>query len=166
MVVALIVIGAILAAFGLSQIIAVAWEHIRRWRKFRDARQHAAAVRKPLLVVGRPSGLIRTYKEGDVTLDIDPRVLEGCRSGCVADVRDIPYPDGYFASAFVSHVLEYLPDVAGMKKAVAELNRVAEKVFICYTLQLTIWWRFFSIYQRLWLWEDKDGKLRARQRPW
>ena len=162
----LIIVGAVLAAFGLSQIVAVGWEHVRRWKRFGAARRYAAAVGKPLLVVGRPSGLIRTYKEGDVTLDIDPRVMDDCRSGCVADVRNIPFPDRYFASAFCSHVLEYLPDVAGMEKAVAELHRVAEKVFICYTLQLTIWWRFFSIYQQLWLWEDRNGKLRARQRPW
>ena len=166
MIIALIAVGTMFVAFGLSQIAAVVWEHRRRYINFRAARRYATAVGKPLLVVGRPSGLIRTYSEGDVTLDIDPRVAEECRSGYVADVRQIAFPDKHFGSAFCSHVLEYLPDVVGFEKAVAELNRVAEKVFICYTLPLTIWWRFFSIYQHLWLSEGSNGRLRAQRRPW
>ena len=162
----LIVVGAIIAVFAISQFIAVAWEHSRRWKRYHAARSYADSIGKPLLVVGRPSGMIRLYKEGDVTLDLDPKVAEECKSGCVADIRRIPFPDGHFASAFVSHVLEYLPDVTDMDLALKELRRVAEKVYVCYTLPLTIWWRFFSIYHRLWIHEDKSGKLIAQRRPW
>jgi len=157
----------IFAAFILFQIIVVAYEFRDRHARFRRAQEHARAKGKPLLVVGRPgNNRIKVYTCGDVTIDLDPGVLKDCpRGGCVADVRSIPYPDGYFGAAFVSFVLDYLPSVHEFERALAELHRVADNVVICYTLPLNIRWRFFGRKERLWI-SKKNGQFHARLRPW
>lgn len=155
------------AAFVLFQILVVAYEFWDRRNKFRQAQEYARSSGKPLLVVGRPgNNRIKVYTGGDVTIDLDPAVLTDCpKGGCVADVRNIPYPDGYFGAVFVSFVLDYLPSVQEFEKALAELQRVADKLIICYTLPLNLRWRFFGRKERLWI-NKKNGQLHARLRPW
>jgi ubiquinone/menaquinone biosynthesis C-methylase UbiE len=48
----------------------------------------------------------------------------------VADVRDIPYPGGYFGAVFCSHVLEHLPTPEDACQAIKEMERVADRVFL------------------------------------
>lgn len=155
------------AAFFLFQMIVIAYEFYDRRRKFRQALEYARSKGKPLLVVGRPgNNRIKVYTGGDVTIDLDPAVLEDCpQGGCVADVRNIPYPDGYFGAVFVSFVLDYLPSVQEFQKAMAELHRVADRLIICYTLPLNIRWRFFGRKERMWI-SEKNGQFHARLRPW
>jgi len=86
---------------------------------------------KPVLVVGAPKAPPPIgHPYGDVTIDIDPRVIKGCPGGEIADVRDIPYRDKYFSVAFVSHVIEHLPSVNDAERALSELRRVADHVVI------------------------------------
>lgn len=161
-------IGAVLGIF-LSQVAVIAAEFTDRRRKFRQARAFAEAASKPLLVVGRPgNNRIRVYTGGDVTIDLDPEVLKDCpHGGCIADVRSIPFADGYFGAAFVSFVLDYMPSVPDFEKAVAELHRVADNVFVCHTRLFNIRWRYLPIPDRVNVWiSEKDGKLQARPSPW
>ncbi|MBI4288172.1 MAG: methyltransferase domain-containing protein [Chloroflexi bacterium] len=153
----------------LSQVWVITAEFLDRRRKFRQAKAFAASVGKPLLVVGRPgNNRIKVYTGGDVTIDVDPGVLEDCpEGGCVADVRSIPFPDGRFGAAFVSFVLDYLPSVAEFETSLAELSRVADRVFVCHTRTLNIRWRYLPIPDSVNLWiSEKQGKLRARVRLW
>lgn len=159
----------VVAAVGLSQVAIISLEFVDRWKKFRQAKAYAEAVGKPLLVVGRPgNNHIKVYTGGDVTIDLDPRVLKDCpQGGCVADVCCIPFPDGHFGAVFVSFVLDYLPSVDDFEKALGELSRVADKVFICYTRSLNIRWRYLPIPDEVSLWiSQKNGRLQARPRPW
>lgn len=162
------IVGIVMAVV-LSQVAVIALEFVDRWKKFRQAKAYSTMTGKPLLVVGRPgNNLIKVYKGGDVTLDLDPRVMDDCpQGGCVADVCSIPFPDGHFGAVFVSFVLDCLPSVDDFEKAMAELHRVADKVFICYTKPFNLRWRYFPLANEVRLWiSQKDGKLRARPRPW
>lgn len=152
---------------GLSQVAVIATEFVDRWKKFRQAQAFALSVGKPLLVIGRPgNNRIKVYGPGDVTLDLDPKVLKDCpKTGCVADVCCIPFPDGHFGAVFCSFVLDCLPSTADFEKALRELHRVADGVYICYTRPLNIRWRYLPSEVRLWI-TQKDGKLQARPRPW
>lgn len=161
-------IGAVFVIF-LSQVAVIAAEFSDRYKKFRQARAFARAAGKPLLVVGRPgNNRIKVYTGGDVTIDLDPGVLKDCpQGGCVADVRSIPFHDGHFGAAFVSFVLDYMPSVPDFEKAMAELHRVADRVFVCHTKLFNIRWRYLPIPDRVNVWiSEKDGKLRARPSPW
>ena len=86
---------------------------------------------KPVLVVGAPKVPPPIgHPPGDVTIDIDPRAVQNCPGGEVADIRDIPYQDKHFSVAFVSHVIEHLPSVQDAETAMSELRRVADHVVI------------------------------------
>ena len=105
---------------------------------YNNAVQSAKESGKPLLVVGGPYGSritghvfgFKAHGCGDVCLDIDARACNGCPF-TYGDLKDIPFPDSYFGSAFASHVLEHLLTVEDAYKACDELYRVADKVFIC-----------------------------------
>ena len=59
-----------------------------------------------------------------IGLDIDPEALAGQdRETVVADIRDIPFPDGSFESVISMHSIEHVPDP---ERVVAELSRVVE----------------------------------------
>lgn len=113
-----------------------------RKAKYTQALAYSELRKKPLLVIGGPWGSnpfrrllnVPAHGWGDVCMDVDPTACAGCPRDCrveVADVRDIPYPDRYFASVFCSHVLEHLPTIADCERAYRELHRVADTVFIC-----------------------------------
>lgn len=117
-----------------------------RKRKYQAASDYAASVGKPLLVIGGPHGgnpfrqILRlpSYSCGDVCLDLDPEACMGCPHITVADVRDIPYPDKYFGACLASHVIEHLPTLDDALRAVDEMQRVAEAIFIAYPLKQSI----------------------------
>lgn len=92
------------------------------------------ATGKPTLVVGRPTLQNVEYDCGpDVTLDLDPAVLETCPlSGVIGDVRSLPYRTRQFSAVFVSHVLEHVGRIEDVAAAWGELHRVADVVLIAY----------------------------------
>ena len=163
--------------FGLL-LALVAWQGVVLFRengdknqKYKAATTAAEATGKPLLVVGGPWGISRqrrlfwgmmAHGHGDVCLDIDRRAFEGCPCGVVADIRNIPFADKSFGAVFASHIVEHLPTVADAEEALAELERVAEAVFIAYPYrQSIIAWLMPG--HHLWVWQ-KDGRTYLKQR--
>lgn len=137
-------------------VLAIGVERVERKQLFRLAREQAVRSGKPLLVIGAPD---QSYPCGDVTGDIDPRVLLQCPvGGQLIDVRDIPYPDKHFGAAFISHVLEHLFTVDDCEIAWRELWRVADYVYVAYprTYNLIALWN-----PQHYLWVKQD--LRSPQ---
>lgn len=136
----------------------------QKGRRFEDAVACARKLGKPLLVAGGPwgNGKIRrwlnmpAHGNGDVCLDIERRALGNHPCGVIADVTQIPFRDKVFGAAFASHLLEHLPTVEHARKALDELNRVAEAVFIVYpSRQSIVAW--LHPEHRLWLWRKGDA---------
>lgn len=121
------IVDTLLPLLVVHQGIILGIEGSDRSYKYSLARELAGS--KPMLVVGRPKGM--EYDCADVTLDLDPLVLS-CPNGVVADVRDIPFQDKYFGSAYVSHVLEHLPTTRDAFIAWDELWRVSDNVIVSY----------------------------------
>jgi len=95
-------------------------------------------------------------------LDINPEALKGHPCPVVASVTDIPFSDNEFGAVFISHVLEHLPAVIDAEKALNELNRVAEAVYIVYPSRQSIAGWIIRDHH-LWIWQ-KGNKTFVRQR--
>ena len=105
------------------------YEFAEREAVFIRAQAKANELGKPLLNAGCggfkfigafPRGIL----ESDVNLDVQPRDVPRFT---LASVEEIPFPDKHFGAAFCSHVLEHTAD---WRKALAELHRVADHVYI------------------------------------
>ncbi len=123
-----------------------------------------------MLVAGGPWGghslrrrfNIPAHKEGDVSIDIRASALLGWPNGVVADVTYLPFPDKTFGSALASHLLEHLPDTVSAKKALAELTRVADEVFIAYPSRQSLpAWLIRD--HHIWVWQT-NGTAYLKQR--
>jgi len=165
-----LLLGAFLGVGGW-QIIVWLSETIDKSRKFREASGFAAEQGKPLLVVGGAWGISRrrrffkvgmAHGQGDVCLDIDARAFEGSPCGVVADVRHIPFADKSFGAAFASHLLEHLPTTNDAKRALDELNRVAEGIFLVYPYRQSIAGWIIPDHH-LWVWQ-KGNRTYLKQR--
>ncbi len=143
------------------------------WQKHKRYDAAAACARefgKPLLIAGGPwsnRGIRRrlnipAHGSGDVCLDIEQRAFEGHPCGVIADVTQIPFSDKAFGAVFASHLLEHLPTVDHADRALDELNRVAETVFlICPSRQSIGAWIHSG--HHLWVWQ-KDNTVYFEQR--
>lgn len=160
----------ILGLATLQGIVLLGEEAERRLAS-REARAYAKAQNKPMLVVGGPFGsnslrqvfYMPAHECGDTCVDLDPKACEGCRNSIVADVRQIPVPNGYFASALCSHVLEHLSSKEDALLAYSELNRVAERVWVVSPSKLSLFaWAIPS--HHLWVSQTAEGKLIIEQR--
>jgi hypothetical protein len=161
---------AVVVGVGLWQLVVLVSENRFKHRQYRAARARALKEGKPLLIAGGPWGVTRTRRrlkrpahgQGDVCLDIDRRALGDHPKGVVANVTSIPFADKSFGAAFASHLLEHLPTVEAASQALAELNRVAEAVFIVYPSRQSFpgW---LTPGHHLWVWQ-KDGTTYLRQR--
>lgn len=128
---------------------------VQRKKAYRNAALAAKASGKPLLVVGNPHG---QYGCGDVVLDLEPSAE--CPVQVVGSIEEIPFPDKHFGSVYVSHVLEH---TCRPEAALAELNRVADKVFVSYPW----WWRLTTLLTPGHAWivgRNTDGSLKFI--PW
>ena len=130
----------VLVLISLWQLAVWLYEIRDKNAKYKAACIQAVSTEKPLLVIGGPWGG-KQYRHwinkpahggGDVCMDIDPHAIQGHPCGIIASVTDIPAGDKTFGAAFASHLLEHLPNSDDALKALAELNRVADDVFICY----------------------------------
>jgi hypothetical protein len=166
-------VAAIILGIGGWQLAVWLGEVGDKNRKFRAASAYALKKNKPMLVAGGPWGNksarrwfnIPAHGNGDVCLDINHRPIQGHPCGVIATVTDIPFRHKSFGAAFASHLLEHLPTVAEAEKALDELNRVAEAVFIVSPSRQSIsgW---LTPGHHLWVWQ-KNGTtfLKQRGRP-
>ena len=139
-------------------------------KKFRAASTRARESGKPMLVAGGPWGTKRirhilnvpAHGNGDVCLDINYCAIEGHPCGLIADVAYIPFADKSFGAAFASHLLEHLPSTGKASKALAELNRVADAVFIVSPSKQSVG-GWLTADHHLWV-RQRDGKTYFEQR--
>ena len=106
-----------------------------RTSAFRLAVDRAAALGRPLVVVGDPDGgmhtrLLRAYGCGDVCVDMNG--CPKCPVTVVADITKGPIADIEDNSAvvFVSCVLEYVQDLDAALREVARIAGSSDNVFI------------------------------------
>jgi len=150
-------------------------EYCQREETYRAAQETADLLSKPLLVVGSPLGSnplrrflgCETHGWGDACLDLDPRSLEGAPEGVLtvaADVRDIPFDDRTFGAVIASHVLEHLDTREDAELALAELDRVADVVYVAGPNKWNI--RSWLVPDHsLWVWQEPDGEVIIEERP-
>ena len=138
--------------------------------KYREAEGFALNMGKPLLVVGGPYGSpinmtfgFKAHGCGDVCMDLDARACRSCPT-VIGDIRDIPFSDGYFGAAYASHVVEHLPTVADGIKAVEELYRVADRVWILAPSKQDIFGGWIHTGHHLWVKQDGLGNVWIEQR--
>ena len=112
----------------LFQVGLMMGEVSKRWSAYRQARAYCDKVEKPLLRVG-----MRKWNweppDADVTCDIDPSVTK-YPGGQVCDIRTLPFEDKHFGACLVQHVLEHLSTPDEAYRALAEAERVADKVWV------------------------------------
>lgn len=106
------------------------YEYLERENVFKQAKAKADELGKPLLNAGCEYYWTAIYGS-DVNLDNVPRDVPRFVLG---SIEAIPYPDKYFGVAFCSHVLEHVDDY---EKALAELHRVADFVYVITPLPIS-----------------------------
>jgi len=161
---------AVCLGFGGWQLAVWLYEVRDKNDKYRSASAYAMERGKPLLVVGGPWGTKRlrrllkvpAYGNGDVCFDISHCAIDGHPCGLIADVAHIPFSDKSFGAAFTSHVLEHLSSTDKAGKALTELNRVADAVFIVSPSRQSIGGWITSDH-RLWVWQKGDN-IHLKQR--
>lgn len=153
----------LLLGLGVWQGEVVLGEAADRNKKYSEAEAYSKLVGKPFLLIGGPygtSGLrhlfnLRAHGCGDQCLDINAIACKGCPT-VVADIRDIPFEDGYFGSVLASHVVEHLSTVDDGVKAIQEMQRVGDKVWIAYPNKQNIIAQLHKGHH-LWVWEEANG---------
>lgn len=136
-----------------------------RMATWEAARAAADAAGKPMLNIGCPSVRPLAYACPDVCLDISAERLARCRSArpTHGDVRRIPFPNKAFGSVICFHVLEHLDTVADAERALGELGRVADRVYVISPnrLQIPAW---VHPEHRLWVHHHANGSISFEQR--
>lgn len=160
-----------LALFGAWQAAVQLGQVAERQLNYRAAEAEARRRGKPLLVVGGPLGSnplrrllpLPAHPCGNTCFDLDPAACRHCRRSVQGDVRDLSmFRDRQFGVAFVSHVLEHMPTIEGLNRAVVELARVADVVYVVGPRKASlIAWLIPS--HHLWV-RVEDGLVIAEQR--
>ena len=159
-------------SLGLVSWQLVVWsgEISQKSKRYKAAAACARKFEKPLLIAGGPwsnRGIRRwlnipAHGNGDVCFDIERRAFEGHPCGVIADVTRIPFSDKVFGAAFASHLLEHLPTIDDAERALDELSRVAEVVFIAYPSRQSIG-AWLHRGHNLWVWQ-KGNVIYLEQR--
>ncbi len=161
-----VLVGTLGIFLGLVTWQLAVWcgEISQKSKRYKAAVAHAQKRGKPLLVAGGPwsnRGIRRwlnmpAHGKGDVCLDIERQAFEGHPYGVIGTVTHIPFTDKAFGAAFASHLLEHLSTIDSAKRALDELNRVAEAVFIAYPSKQSIGaWLHHG--HNLWVWQDGNA---------
>lgn len=173
----LLIIAGIIVAIGLWQLIVWLIEIRDKTRKYRAALACARSSGKPFLV-GNPWG-VKPFRRffnkpahggGDVSLDIDRQALAGQPGAVLGTITHLPFADKTFGAVFLSHVLEHLPTAEDAKRALEEMKRVADSVFIAYPSKQSIAGWIVRDHH-LWVWQDdkctyiqQRGKKASREK--
>lgn len=153
-----------LAALTYEGVIQVK-EHKERHDYFNWARGYCDSVGKELLRIGmRRSGL--EPPNGDVTLDIDPEVLN-IAGGVQGDERFMPFRDKEFGVCFNEHTLEHLHSAEDVEMAIKECRRVADYTVLLAPSPYSIYASLFCPSHRLRLWFDNEqNEIVVRPNDW
>ena len=158
---------------GIWQLVVWVVETLDKNRKYKAAEACAQESGKPLLIAGGPWGNkqirhqlnLPAHGSGDVCLDVDRNAIGNHPNGVIANVTHIPFSDKSFGAAFASHLLEHLSSTDEAEKALAELNRTAEAVFIAYPFRQSITGWLISDHH-LWVWQKGNTTyLKQRRKP-
>jgi len=123
-------IGVIIGAVALYEVSLSLSMHLEDVRYWEQSKRYCEEIGKPLLLIGMRRGPWM-YEQGDVTVDLDSKVLD-VSGGVMADVRDMPFAPKQFGVCFCEHVLEHLPTPYDAELAINECARVSDKaVFVC-----------------------------------
>jgi len=133
-------------------------EHSERRKYWDIARAHCDQSGKKLLRIGIRRGIFEP-PNGDVTLDLDPVVLN-IPGGTCGDERDMPFADKEFGVCFNEHTLEHLHSREDVELAVNECVRVADKAILLCPSPYSIISNLFCHTHYLRIWFDKD-KIRV-----
>jgi hypothetical protein len=160
----------ILLGVVVWQLAVWSGEISQKNKRYKAAVSCSRKLGKPLLVAGGPwsnTGIRRwlnmpAHGGGDVCLDIARRAFEGHPRGLIADVTQIPFFDKAFGAVFASHLLEHLPSISSANRALDELNRVAEAVFIVYPSRQSVG-AWLHRGHHLWVWQ-KGNTIYIKQR--
>jgi len=140
-------------------------DQVERHRAYNVARRYCNVVGKPLLLIGRRS-FPWEPPNGDITLDLDPRVLN-TPGGVCADVRNMPFDDKTFGFSINSHVLEHLASAEDVEMAISECARVADYAVLLCPSPYSITSTFFAPSHKLRLWFDQvSNKIVVRPNKW
>ena len=169
--IALILVLAIGLGIGIWQLAVWVVEARDKNRKYKAAKAYAQERGKPLLIAGGPWGTkqirrwlnIPAHGSGDVCLDVVRNAIGSHPNGVIADVTFIPFSDKSFGAAFASHLLEHLSSTSEAEKALAELNRTAEAVFIAYPFRQSIAGWLMPAH-RLWVWQKGNTTYLKQKR--
>ena len=120
---------------------------LRRMLAARRARRRARLRGLPMLNVGAGGESFTTTLYGDVNVDLHPSP-----GVVVADVQDLPFPDGAFGAVFASHIFEHVEDP---DRARFECERVSspDDVFVV----TPSWWAPHTWFYEPHLWYFSDG---------
>ena len=110
--------------WGLTEISEIGERH-HYWN---IARRYCDSVGKPLLRIGIRRNPLEP-PNGDVTLDIDERVL-AIDGGVLGDIRDMPFNNKEMGVCFSEHVIEHLYNSEDVEMAIKECVRVADYAVI------------------------------------
>jgi hypothetical protein len=166
----LLLAGGILLGVVVWQLVVWSGEIAQKDKRYKAAVSCSQKLGKPLLVAGGPwsnRGIrqklnMPAHGGGDVCLDIERRAFEGHPRGLIADVTQIPFFDKAFGAVFASHLLEHLPSIYSANRALDELNRVAEAVFIVYPSRQSVG-AWLHRGHHLWVWQ-KGNVIYIKQR--
>lgn len=161
-----------IASIAAWQVLVMKAHHDEKTAKYATARAYCDEVGKPLLIIGGPWAKsqwrrnlnIPAHGFGDYCLDINPESCEGAPEVIEANIHDIPFPNKFFGAVLASHVLEHLDTVDDCLRAINELNRVADLVFICVPSKQSIpaW-----LHREHHLWVSQKGDtISVEQRNW
>ena len=134
----------------LWYLCATSVERQPRITIYKRAAEHAIRLNKKLLVVGGAKG---RHGSGDLCLDLNPVSCLNATEFLQADIRNIPLPDKWAGVAFASHVLEHMKTPEDARQALAELQRVADVVYIVSPHK---WNPMAWLHPDHWLWVSQD----------
>ena len=146
-------IGTIIKLAVLYELGLTVRGTIERHNYYNEARYYCDQVGKPLLRIGMRR-LPWEPPNGDVTIDIDPEVLN-LEGGVLGDERQMPFVDKQFGVAFNEHTLEHLYSPEDVEQAVNECVRVADKAVFLVPSPYSIAGNLLNPTHHLRLWFDQ-----------
>lgn len=151
-------------ALAFRELAIQSTETVERHKHWRMAREYCDHVGKQLLRIG----IRRSFLEppnGDVTLDLDPIVLN-IPGGVLGDECQMPFQDKEFGCCFNEHTLEHLGNLEDVQHAVSECMRVADVAILLAPSPYSIYATLFLPSHNLRLWFDESGIIRVAPNRW